>query len=185
MPLIAGLGNPGRKYSGSRHNIGFELIDELAESLSVRLSAGRGPFYTGKARLPDHQLRLVKPSTYMNHSGDAVQQALQWFKVPPSECLVCYDDLNLDVGVIRMRRGGTAGGHNGMKDIIQKLGTDQFPRLRIGIGNDFRGGQQINYVLPPFSAEQREHIDISIKRAADAVLTFTREGIDAAMNEYN
>lgn len=185
MPLIAGLGNPGAKYAGTRHNIGFELIDELADVLNIKLGPGKGPFYIGKAKYQGKQLILLKPSTFMNNSGSAIQQALHWFKMQPDQCLVCYDDLNIELGSIRMRPGGSAGGHNGIKDIIQKLGTDKFPRLRIGIGDDFRDGQQVQYVLSPFNDKQREIIDITIKKAVDAVLRFTNDGIDEAMNQFN
>lgn len=180
-----GLGNPGSKYAGSRHNIGFELIDKLAESLAVTLGPGKGPFYIAKAKYRQQQLLLGKPSTYMNNSGEAVRQALNWFKLNPAQCLVCYDDLNLDAGTIRLRPGGSAGGHNGVRDIIQKLETDAFPRLRIGIGNDFRDGRQSHYVLSPFDRKQREIMDLAIEKAADAVLTFATDGIDTAMNKFN
>jgi PTH1 family peptidyl-tRNA hydrolase len=185
MPIVAGLGNPGNKYAGSRHNIGFELIDKLSTSFSITLGPGKGPFYIGKTNYKGQQLQLVKPTTYMNNSGDALQQALHWFKMPPDECLVCYDDLNLEAGDLRIRPGGSAGGHNGIKDIIQKLGTKQFPRLRIGIGNDFRDGQQVGYVLSQFDQKQREIIDITLEKAADAVRTFMLEGVETAMNEFN
>lgn len=185
MPLIVGLGNPGSKYAGTRHNIGFELIDKLANRLSVQLRPGKGLFYEAKARHGEHQLTLIKPTTYMNNSGNAVQQAVHWYKIQPHECLVCYDDLNIEAGTLRLRPGGSAGGHNGIKDIIQKLGTNKFPRLRIGIGNDFRDGQQVQYVLSPFDASQREIMDIAIEKAADAVLSFTEEDIDTAMNKFN
>ena len=185
MPLIVGLGNPGSKYAGTRHNIGFELIDTLASRLSAPLKAGKGLYYESKARYGDHQVILLKPTTFMNRSGDAVQQALHWYKLQPDECLVCYDDLNIDTGTLRLRPGGSAGGHNGIKDIIQKLGTDTFPRLRIGIGDDFRDGQQVQYVLSPFDADQREIMDITVEKAADAVLSFIDDGIDTAMNKFN
>lgn len=185
MPLIVGLGNPGSKYAGTRHNIGFELIDTLASRLSAPLKAGKGLYYEGKGRQGDHQIILLKPTTYMNNSGDAVQQALQWYKLNPEECLVCYDDLNIDTGTLRLRPGGSAGGHNGIKDVIRKLGTDNFPRLRIGIGDSFRDGQQVQYVLSPFDSNQRELVDIAIEKAADAVLSFAEEGIDTAMNKFN
>jgi PTH1 family peptidyl-tRNA hydrolase len=185
MPLIAGLGNPGKKYRGSRHNVGFELVDKLAKLHAVNLTKGKGKFQTGTVRYETLSCRLVKPLTYMNNSGTAVQQAMQWFKMLPEECLVCYDDLNLNVGAIRIRGEGSAGGHNGMKDIIAKLGSNQFPRLRIGIGHDFRSGGQINYVLSPFTAEQRKIIDTALEKAVDAIQTYFNEGIEAAMNEFN
>lgn len=185
MPVIVGLGNPGKKYASTRHNIGFELINKLTDTLSVQLKSGRGPYVTGKAAFPHQEIRLAKPTTYMNESGLAVQQMLQWLGKMPDECLICYDDINLETGVIRLRRGGSAGGHNGVKDIIQKLGTDRFPRLRVGIGHNFRFGRQIQYVLSPFASKEREIIDIAIAKAADAAITFAREGIETAMNDFN
>lgn len=185
MPLIIGLGNPGSKYAGTRHNIGFELIDKLAQAMSVRLGPGKGPFHVGKGNHAGHSIYLVKPTTYMNKSGDAVQQAVNWYKEDVGNCLVCYDDLDLDVGTIRLRPNGSAGGHNGIKDIIQKLGTDAFPRLRIGIGNDFPRGQQVQHVLSPFSDEERKIIDPTLDKAADATFCFIREGIEEAMNKFN
>lgn len=185
MPLIIGLGNPGSKYAGTRHNIGFELIDKLAQAMSVRLGPGKGPFHVGKGNHAGHSIYLVKPTTYMNKSGDAVQQAVNWYKEDVGNCLVCYDDLDLNVGTIRLRPNGSAGGHNGIKDIIQKLDTDAFPRLRIGIGNDFPRGQQVQHVLSPFSDEERKIIDPTLDKAADATFCFIREGIEEAMNKFN
>ncbi len=185
MPIIVGLGNPGQKYAGTRHNIGFELIDLLADALSVRMGPGKGPFLVGKGRHAGHNLYLVKPTTYMNNSGNAVQKVLHWYKEQPGQCLVCYDDLDLSVGTIRLRRGGSAGGHNGIKDIIQKLGTNKFPRLRIGIGNDFPKGQQVQHVLSSFTPEEAETMESVLDKAVDATFTFVREGIEQAMNDFN
>lgn len=185
MPVIVGLGNPGKKYAGTRHNIGYEVIDRLADNLSVRMGPGKGPFYIGDTHYHGEKLRLVKPTTYMNRSGDAVVQVLNWYKIHTAECLVCYDDLNLPTGTIRLRPKGSAGGHNGIKDIIQKLGTDQFPRLRVGIGDEFRKGNQVDYVLSKFSTKELETIDQTLDRACDAVLAFVNHGIDTAMNDYN
>ncbi|MCW9708564.1 aminoacyl-tRNA hydrolase [Fodinibius salsisoli] len=185
MPIIVGLGNPGQKYAGTRHNIGFEFIDLLADALSVRMGPGKGPFHVGKGRHAGHNLYLVKPTTYMNKSGDAVRKVLDWYKEVPSQCLICYDDLALDVGTIRLRPGGSAGGHNGIKDIIQKLGTNKFPRLRIGIGDDFPKGQQVQHVLSSFTAEEADVMESTLEKAVDATFTFTREGIEQAMNDFN
>lgn len=185
MPIIIGLGNPGNKYAGTRHNIGFELIDKLAKSLSIRLGTGKGPYQEGSGQHAGQKLILVKPTTYMNNSGDAVQQVISWYKEDIANCLICYDDLDLEVGTIRLRPGGSAGGHNGIKDIIQKLGTNAFPRLRIGVGNDFPKGQQVRHVLSPFTAEERDIIEPTLEKAADASLCFIREGIEQAMNKYN
>lgn len=185
MPVIIGLGNPGSKYAGSRHNIGFDFIDKLAQSMSVRLRPGKGPFYVGKGNHAGHTVYLTKPTTYMNNSGDAVQKVLNWYKEDVGNCLVCYDDLDLNLGTIRLRPGGSAGGHNGIKDIIQKLGTDAFPRLRIGIGNDFPKGHQIRHVLSPFSKEERKVIKPTLDKAVDASFCYIREGIEQAMNKFN
>ncbi|WP_138432164.1 aminoacyl-tRNA hydrolase [Fodinibius saliphilus] len=185
MPLIIGLGNPGSKYAGTRHNIGFELIDTLAQSLSVRLGPGKGPFHVGKGNHAGQPLYLIKPTTYMNNSGKAVQQAINWYKEDIDLCLVCYDDLALDVGTIRLRPSGGAGGHNGIKDIIQQLGTNAFPRLRIGIGNDFPKGQQVQHVLSSFTDEERTVLNPTLDKAVDATFCFIREGIEEAMNKFN
>jgi len=185
MPLIIGLGNPGSKYAGTRHNVGFNLIDKLAQSMSVRMGTGKGSFLVGKGIHAGHSIYLIKPTTYMNHSGEAVRQALQWYKEDIDNCLICYDDLALELGTIRMRPSGSAGGHNGIKDIIKKMGTNAFPRLRIGIGDDFPRGQQVNYVLSPFSEEEQEIIESTLDRAVDATFCFIREGIEQAMNKFN
>lgn len=185
MPIIVGLGNPGRKYAGTRHNIGFKFIDTLAETMSVRMGPGKGPFHLGKGRHAGHKIYLVKPTTYMNNSGDAVQKALHWYKEESRNCLICYDDLNLDIGTIRLRPSGSAGGHNGIKDVIQKLGTDAFPRLRIGIGSNFQKGGQIQHVLSPFSEDESAELPATLDKAVDAAFCFIREGIDQAMNDYN
>ncbi|MDX1618086.1 MAG: aminoacyl-tRNA hydrolase [Balneolaceae bacterium] len=185
ISVVVGLGNPGNKYAGTRHNIGFEVIDRLAEALSVRLGPGKGPFYAGDGRYRGVKVVLVKPTTYMNVSGDAVVSVLNWYKLDPEDCLVCFDDLNLAVGTLRLRPQGSAGGHNGMKDIIRKLGTDRFPRLRIGIGGDFPEDRQSDFVLSRFTSDERAKIDDILDRAAEAVLTYVAEDIDEAMNRFN
>lgn len=185
MVLVAGLGNPGAEYSGTRHNVGYRLIEKLADRLSVRMKSGKGAYLTGRADVSGKKMVLLQPTTFINNSGDAVRQAVDWFKISPENCLVCYDDLNLDAGAIRMRRSGSAGGHNGIKDVIQKLSTNQFPRLRIGIGNDFREGEQINYVLSGFTDEQLPLIEEAVDHAADAVLQFLDSGMEKAMNDFN
>ncbi len=185
MILIAGLGNPGTKYTATRHNIGFALIQQLADSLTLQLKAGKGPFLAAKGNYEGQQLILVQPTTFMNNSGKAIQQATRWYKIPAEKCLICYDDLNLKCGTLRMRNSGSAGGHNGIKDIIQKLGTDRFPRLRIGIGNDFREGEQTRYVLSRFDKNQLPVMEKSLDNATEAVLQFVREGIEVSMNNYN
>lgn len=185
MPVIVGLGNPGRKYAGTRHNIGFELLDRLAEYFSVRMGPGKGPFHIGDVHYHGEKVLLVKPTTYMNLSGDAVVQVLNYYDIGTEDCLVCYDDLNLPVGTIRLRPKGSAGGHNGIKDIIKKLGTKDFPRLRIGIGNSYREGKQVDYVLSRFSKSDRKTVEETLDLAVDAVRTYLDHGIETAMNDYN
>lgn len=185
MPVIIGLGNPGNKYAGTRHNIGFDFLDRLADHLSVTLGPGKGPFYLGTGIYKREKVILVKPTTYMNLSGDAVQQVLHYYKLDPQECLVCYDDLDISLGNIRLRAKGSAGGHNGLKDIILKLGTDAFPRLRIGIGNEFSKGQQVNYVLSRFTGNEKKVMDETLDTAVKAALCFITDGIEEAMNSYN
>lgn len=185
MPVIVGLGNPGNKYAGTRHNIGFEVINRLAQRHSVHLGPGKGPYHDGDWHYHGQKLILAKPTTYMNRSGDAVVQLLNWYDIDPSECLVCYDDLNLPIGTLRLRPKGSAGGHNGIKDIIHKLGTDQFPRLRVGIGDNFRDGNQVDYVLSTFSKKELKTMDEVLDRACEAALSFVDDGIDTAMNNFN
>jgi len=185
MPLIVGLGNPGKEYAETRHNVGFEVIDTLAAFLSVSLSPGKGPFYVGKGNYKGQRLLLVKPTTYMNRSGEAVVKALNWYKLYPDESLIIYDDLDLPIGKIRLRPEGSAGSHNGMKNIIRMTGTMEIPRLRIGIGNDFPKERQVSYVLSKFNTEERTIIDKVLPKARDAVLCYVREGIEPAMNKFN
>lgn len=185
MAIVAGLGNPGEEYAGSRHNIGFELIDRIAEDLSLRFRTTGESWLLAEGNFKGSPLRLVKPLTFMNRSGEAFRRAVNRFGPPLDRCLVCYDDINLQPGTIRMRPGGSAGGHNGLTDIISRMGTDRIPRLRIGIGNNFERGRQSEYVLSGFTPEERIVMDETIPRAVDAVLTFVRDGIELAMNQFN
>lgn len=185
MALIVGLGNPGAKYEGTRHNVGFEVLDNLADKLSISFEPDNGLYHKGEGRFKGQSVVLIKPTTYMNRSGKAITKALAETGIEKSQCLVCYDDINLEPGQIRLRPGGSAGGHNGVADIIEKLQTKDFPRLRFGVGNDFPKGRQADYVLSPFTPEQRKIVDESIDLASDAILTFLRGGIDIAMNEFN
>jgi PTH1 family peptidyl-tRNA hydrolase len=185
MALIVGLGNPGQEYEGTRHNIGFELIDTLSDQLKIPLKPGNGPFIIGEGRFKGQNVFLLKPATFMNHSGKAVTKVLAATGESADNCIICYDDINLDVGTIRLRPSGSAGGHNGLADILNRLGTQQISRLRIGIGNNFSKGKQVDYVLSPFSPEQRIEINQVLEVASDAILTFLRGGINLAMNEFN
>lgn len=185
MALIVGLGNPGVEYEGTRHNVGFELIDILSEKLTITLKPGNGLFFLGQGQFKGQPVTLLKPTTYMNRSGRAVSKALADTGDTPAECLVCYDDIHLEAGRIKLKPSGSAGGHNGMIDIIDRLQTREFPRIRIGIGNEFKKGRQSEYVLSPFTASQRKLIDETLEVASEAILTFLRGGIERAMNEFN
>ncbi len=185
MALIVGLGNPGVEYKSTRHNIGFELIDKLSEKLTITLQPGNGLFFIGEGRFKSRRVTLIKPTTFMNRSGRAVSKALAETGELLSNCVVCCDDIHLETGRIRLKPGGSDGGHNGVSDIIDRLNTKEFPRLRIGIGNDFKRGNQSDYVLSPFTPSQRELMDDALETASEAILTFLRSGIEEAMNQFN
>ena len=185
MALIVGLGNPGIEYKGTRHNVGFELIDKLSEVLTITLEPGNGLFFLGEGQFKGKKVNLMKPVTYMNRSGKAVRKALALTGYSKSECLICYDDIHLEPGTFRLKPGGSPGGHNGLNDIVTELNSRDIPRLRIGVGNDFPRGRQSDYVLSPFDNDQRPLIDEVLGTASEAVLAFLRGGIQLAMNEFN
>lgn len=184
--LIVGLGNPGADYVNTRHNIGFDVVDAVAERVNAApFEHDRGNTMVTTGRYRGYSFLLAKPLTYMNRSGNAVRILLNRYKLSDQDLLVVYDDIALDVGALRLRPKGSAGGHNGMQDIIRLLGTDQFARLRFGVGSDFPRGGQVGYVLAPFSSEQVAEVEAAVPRAVDAVLTFVRDGITTAMNRHN
>ncbi|MEX2362920.1 MAG: aminoacyl-tRNA hydrolase, partial [Balneolaceae bacterium] len=165
MSIIVGLGNIGQEYEGTRHNIGFEVVDLLAETLSTTFGPGNGPFVVAEGRHRGRNVVLVKPTTYMNKSGVAVKKVLAKYQAPVDEILIIYDDLNLEVGDFRLKGQGSAGGHNGISNIISELGSREFPRLRFGIGNNFPRGRQVDFVLSLFQNPQREIGDITKQKA--------------------
>lgn len=185
MALIVGLGNPGLEYKGTRHNVGFELIDILSKKLTITLEKGNGLFFMGTGQFKSRPVALLKPTTYMNRSGKAVSKALAVTGDSITDCMICYDDIHLEPGRIRIRPSGSAGGHNGLGDIISQLQSKEIPRLRIGIGNDFARGRQADYVLEPFTSAQRKQVDESLEVASEAILTFIRGDIEKAMNQFN
>lgn len=185
MSIIIGLGNVGQEYDGTRHNIGFEVINVLAKTLSVDFTAGNGPFVIAEGRHKGRKIILIKPINYMNRSGTAVKKALAKYNTDKKNCLVIYDDLNLPIGSIRMKGQGSDGGHNGIADINEKLGSKEYPRLRVGIGNDFRKGKQVDFVLSHFDDSEKEEVNISVQKAHDAALAFVNLGIERAMNFFN
>lgn len=183
--LIAGLGNPGRKYANNRHNIGFMLMDRLAERLQGNFSRVESKALVTRSKFGENRLILVKPQTFMNNSGRAVASLARYYKVPLENLLVAYDDLDLDLGTIRLRPKGGSGGHKGIASVIQELGTQNFSRLRLGIGRPPGRMEAADYVLGDFSSSEREIIAAVLELGVDAVLTFINQGIENAMNEYN
>ena len=185
MYVIAGLGNPGREYEGTRHNVGFMTLDALADkyNIDVREKAFKG--LIGKGMIEGNKVILVKPQTYMNLSGECIRQVMDYYKVDPSEFIVIYDDISLVPGGIRIRKKGSAGGHNGIKNIIAHLGTQEFPRIKVGVGDKPKGMDLADYVLGHFSKEDQAKMDEAFKDAADAAEMILDKGMDAAMNHYN
>ncbi len=184
MRLIVGLGNPGREYIETRHNVGFAVIDRLAERLEVAVTKTQGQVLIAKTQYAGEQVLLVKPQTYMNRSGLAVAALARYYKIPVSNIIVAYDDLDLPVGTIRLRAKGGAGTHNGMRSLIQELASEEFPRLRVGIGRPLEG-DWANYVLSRFRREERDLIQEALEQGVAALLRYLEAGIDTAMNEFN
>lgn len=185
--LIVGLGNPEPKYDRTRHNIGFEVVDALASRWQISWSENRrfqGLFGEGRGPKGD-KLRLLKPLTYMNRSGQAIRAATDWYKLAPESVLVVYDDMDLPVGRLRLRLSGSAGGHNGMKSAIAHLGTQNFPRLRLGIGKSGGGKENISHVLGKFSPQETKLISEVLQLTAEAVELAIKQGVEKAMSLYN
>jgi PTH1 family peptidyl-tRNA hydrolase len=183
--LIVGLGNPGREYRENRHNIGFMLIDRLAVKLNARFSRLQSKALVATAMYDERKIILAKPQTFMNLSGQSVQGLVRFYKPPLTNLLVAHDDLDLPPGTIRIRPGGGSPGQLGVTSIIERLGTQEFPRLRLGIGRPPGRMEAPDYVLRDFSDGEMAVISETLNRAADAALTFVTEGLDAAMNKYN
>jgi PTH1 family peptidyl-tRNA hydrolase len=183
--VIVGLGNPGREYEGSRHNVGFLVVAGLADGCGIRLSAGRGDFMSGSGRLAGEHVTLVMPLTFMNASGRAVARVLERQGGAPSDLLVVCDDVDLPLGQLRLRRSGSCGGHRGLSSIIDSLGTDEFARLRAGVGRPPEGGDTADFVLDAFSDDEKPTVDDMVERAASAVRVMIRDGVDKAMTAFN
>lgn len=186
MYIVVGLGNPTRQYEGTRHNVGFDTIDYLVNQYRIPSSGVKHKSMYGKGMIAGQKVILAKPLTYMNLSGEAVAELVQYYKVDPEEELVViYDDISLEPGYIRVRKKGSAGGHNGIKSIITLLGTDKFKRIRIGVGEKPKNWDLADFVLSPFSKDERKRVDEAICHTADALELVLQEDIDGAMNRYN
>lgn len=186
MKLIAGLGNPGRRYAQSRHNIGFMVVDELARRWSTDVSRYDGHFegQFGQGQAHGEQVFLLKPSTFMNLSGRSVAAVWRYYKLAPGDVLIVHDDLDLAVGQLRVRASGSGGGHKGLTDVIRHFGTNAVPRLRIGIGKTQRAAT-VDHVLGRFAPDERSTIAVALIQAADAAECWLRSGVAAAMNQFN
>ena len=186
MYLIVGLGNPGRQYEATRHNMGFDVIDKLVEEYQVPQAGVKFNAMYGKGRIGGQPVILMKPLSYMNLSGGPIREMANYFKInPETEMIVIYDDIDLDPGQLRIRKKGSAGGHNGIKDIIRRLGTEKFIRIRVGVGAKPKDWDLADFVLGHFSDSDRKLVDEGINDAAEAVEMILSEGVDAAMNKYN
>jgi len=184
MYIIIGLGNPGKRYENTRHNLGFITIDKIARENNINVNKIKHKALVGEGMISGHKVLLVKPQTYMNLSGESVREVFEYYKIEPEKLLVIYDDIDIPMGQLRIRKKGSAGTHNGMKSIIYQIQTDQFPRIRIGIGNDRKRGL-ISHVIGGFKKEEKAAIEDAVIRAAKAVTDILDIGIEKAMSEYN
>lgn len=186
MKVVVGLGNPGRRYERTRHNVGFEVLDRLGGKPGVTFRRSwRFPARLGTVCAEGEELLLVKPETFMNRSGLAVAPLLRKRGLAPADLIVVLDDADLEVGRLRIRPKGSAGGHRGLQSIVQELGTEAFTRLRIGIGRGAGGEELVDFVLATFAPAERAAVDEAVGRAADAVRAIVRDGVERAMNRYN
>ena len=185
MILVAGLGNPGKEYSSSRHNVGFIVVDEIAKRLGISLKKKGFRSLYAEVLLEEKKLLLLKPQTYMNLSGDAVSDAVEFFKIPPKDIIVVYDEIDLPLGSIRIKTGGGSAGHKGVLSIINCLGESDFVRVRVGIGKPIQKSEIIGHVLSGFEREEQKIMEDTVSRAADAILEIILRGLQNAMNKFN
>ena len=186
MYIIAGLGNPGKQYEHTRHNVGFDTLDKLAEKYHISIDNQKHKAVCGSGYIEGQKVILVKPQTYMNLSGESLREIIDFYKLDPAEeLIVIYDDIDLDPGQLRIRKKGSAGGHNGIKHIIQQLGTQNFVRIKVGVGAKPKGWDLADYVLGRFDKDDRVLVEEAQERACKAVELILTDSVDAAMNEYN
>lgn len=185
MKIIVGLGNPGLKYAGTRHNTGFSAIIAISDKYNIQLNKKECKAVTGHGFIEGEKVVLAMPQTYMNLSGEAVQALLTFYKCTPEDLIVIYDDVDLDVGRIRIRKKGSAGGHNGIKSIISMIGTEEFDRIKVGVGHKPEGWDLADHVLSRFPDNELPEVRDSVKTAADAVVEIIKNGIASAMNKFS
>jgi PTH1 family peptidyl-tRNA hydrolase len=185
MYIIVGLGNPEEEYSGTRHNMGFDVINAIAEKHKIQVNKNKFNSLYAKSNIEGQEVILVKPQTYMNLSGISVREIANFYKTKKKEIIIIYDDMDIKQGTIKIRKQGSSGGHNGVKSVIENLGTEEIQRIRVGIGKEERKEDKIKYVLGHISKEDRRILDEGIIKARDAIEEILRNGIDKAMNKYN
>ena len=185
MYLIIGLGNPEEEYSKTRHNMGFDTLNLIAEKYNIQINKKKFQGLYEMATIEGKKTILVKPQTYMNLSGNCVKEIADFYKVSKEEIIVIYDDMDIEPGKIKIRKKGSSGGHNGIKSIIQMLGTEEFPRIRIGIGRPQHNGDEINHVIGAIPEEEISKLNEGIEKAKEAVIEILKNGIDSAMNKLN
>ena len=186
MYIIAGLGNPTKEYEGTRHNVGFDVIDRLSERYNIDVTTEKHRALIGKGMIAGQKVILAKPQTYMNLSGESIRSVIDYYKVDPEkELIVIYDDISLGVGQLRIRAKGSAGGHNGIKSIISSVGTSNFMRIKVGVGEKPQGWDLADHVLGRFSGEDRARVEEAIRDAEDAAVLMIQGEADKAMNDFN
>jgi len=185
MYIIMGLGNPGKKYENTRHNVGFDVIDKLADRMNISIDKIKHKALIGEGRIGSEKIVLVKPQTYMNLSGETAISISQFYKIDLDNFIVVYDDIDLDIGKLRIRKKGSAGSHNGMKSIIKCLGSQEFPRVRVGVSKPEPGRDLADFVLSRVPKERQADMDSAIDRATSTVEEIIKNGLDIAMNKYN
>lgn len=185
MYIIIGLGNPSREYEHTRHNIGFDVITRISNDYNIPMDFKKHKAICGKGMIEGEKVILAKPQTYMNLSGESVRELADFYKVPNENIIIIYDDISLDVGQLRIRQKGSAGGHNGIKSIIAHLGTQEFPRIKVGVGDKPKGWDLADYVLSRFQGEDAVIIKDAVSKSSQAVKAIINHGLDSAMNLYN
>lgn len=185
MYIIAGLGNPTKEYDKTRHNVGFSVIDALADQYNIDVSERKHKALCGRGAIEGQKVVLMKPQTFMNLSGESIRAAVDFYKVDPEDIIIIYDDISLEPGQLRIRLKGSAGGHNGIKNIIAHLGTQEFPRIKVGVGAKPPRMDLADYVLSRFSQGEQKLMDDAFKEAADAAVMMMTDGAERAMNHFN
>ena len=185
MKIVLGLGNPGTRYAATRHNIGWMVLDRVAERLRTEFEPGRGDYYVAQGSWRGRKVVLIKPTTWMNNSGEAAKQAVRHYAGSPEELLILVDEVQFPIGKIKMSPAGSSGGHNGVESLLYHLETEKFPRLRIGVGNEFGQGEMVEYVLSEFDNDEKEMLEETIEKGKEATLLWIAQGTSKTMNQVN